>query len=156
MQKLPHHKGISFSRYDLRAREKLILSSSLSCVPLELFPLDIALLGLFIFQIQYLYCTPTEVFNWKDTESLMEAAPLTAPRPGRMRVGAVDGFGDWSVGLEAALTSKEATAKESAASGQALRRRRSQQIYWVETATACCCCFGGDSAPPTNEQTSND
>ena len=42
----------------------------------------------------------------------MEAASPTAPRLGRMRVDAVDGFGGWSVGLAAALTSEEAAGKE--------------------------------------------
>ena len=88
----------------------------------------------------------------------MEAASLTAPRPGRIQADAFDGFGcrsEETITVEAALTSWEATWKESTGSGQALRRPP-QQIYLAETAAACCCYCGGEGAPPTFEHTSHD
>ena len=49
---------------------------------------------------------------------------MTTPRPGRMHVDAVDGFGGWSVELQAALPIHEAAVKEKCTtSGQALRGR---------------------------------
>ena len=127
-----------------------ITAGSLSYVSLELFPLDIASLGVFLFSDTLLL----RKFNDVQTEMSLEAGSLTAPRPGRMQVDAVDGF-KWRVGrmVRSANKSRGCSGKErSAASGQALRRRRSRQIYWVETAVACCCYYGGESAPPTNEQ----
>ena len=52
------------------------------------------------------FCDTDSYINYDiETESSMEATSPIAPRPGRVRVDAVDGFGGWSVELEAALTS---------------------------------------------------
>ena len=59
----------------------------------KLFPLDIALLGAFLF----LDIPLLRKFNEMQTESSMEAASLTCPRSWKMQVDAVDGFGSWSV-----------------------------------------------------------
>ena len=47
----------------------------------------------------------TTEFNNMQTEKSMEVASLTAPRPERMHVDRGDGFGGWSVELQAAQTS---------------------------------------------------
>ena len=102
-----------------------------SCVALPPFSVDVSPLRIF-----FRYCTTRKAVLHR----------------GGCKYFAVHGFGGWSAGLEAALTSKEAAGKELKVQ-RARRQWRPRQICWVETAAAAAVIIAARAIPPqTNGQ----
>ena len=82
---------------------------------------------------------------------------MTAPRPGRMEVHAVDGLGGWSEELEvSALTTSEAAGKKKVQRGaERYDDDGHSKCIGLRPLLLVAVTYGGESAPPTNEETSN-